>query len=153
VFNIKDIQGTARDTIAAATLDSVAYFEDADVIADVGLSADAIMQRLEARGFVVVVDIPLGVRTSQRAPSVTHGEVPFGVIVQVNPKINAEQLNRNVLEIVDVVCSAMLAYGSDPTDRFEHDEEAVTLYVDDQGLLSYLILFHAQTVLAPYVTI
>lgn len=153
MFNLLTIQSTARSVIAAAELDSVAYFEDADVIAEDGYQRDTVEDRLNTRGFAVTVELPVGGRVIDRAPNVTHAHVVFAVNVVVNPKVNADNEDRDILEIVDVVCSAMLAHGSDATDRFEHDDDAFSLLVDDEGKLMYMILFRAHTVLAETVNL
>jgi hypothetical protein len=144
------LQELMRTTIAAGTVDLPTYFEDGDVIADVGQSRDAIEERRNTRGFVVTVDLPTQLRVTERAPAVTQCHAVVPVVVDVNPEVNTTTgSGKNILEIVDVVCSALLAYtGTDATDRFEHEEEAALLMTNDSGTVSYVIWFRANVVLA-----
>lgn len=153
MFNLDEIQSTAETVLAAATLDGSAYYESGDVILDDGTKRDQIEERLATRGFVTVVEKTVGVRITDRAANVCEGIAAFTVSVKVNPKVNAENLNRDPIKIVDVNASAMLAHGTDPTDRFDIPDDAVDLICDDEGLVWYLCMFTAHTTLAPYVNV
>lgn len=143
---LKDAQELLRSTIA-----DYSYFSGKTVIADVGLSKDAIEIAVNNSGFCVVVDLPIACDLMQRGPGVSECNVTFPVHVQVNPTVNAANggAGVNVLEAIDSVCSAVLGYeGTDSTDRFEHEEKPFELVVNDAGLLAYVIWFRTMITLA-----
>lgn len=150
MMDIQNVQELIRDTIAAAQVDSAAYFEDADIIADDGLQKEAIEQRIAARGFAVVCDFPVQGKVTQRAPNVNHVQGIFPVVIEFNAQRNSEDgaAGINLLQCFDVIASTLLAYGSDPTDRFELADDAFDLLVNDAGLVKYVLWVFAQINLA-----
>lgn len=154
MIDLAEIQSLTRSTIAAGTVVQPTFFEDADVVADAGNGKDTIEQRLNTRGFCVVVDLPINGDVTSRAPASTQCDVLIPVHVQMNVNQNSSSsgAGKNVLEIVDVVCSALLAYGTG-ADRYEHADPAFELVTNDQGAVAYVVWFKKPTVLAEVVNL
>lgn len=147
--DLQDVQALLRSTIAAATVDSVPYFEDGDVIADDGLQLDVIEQRIISRGFAVVCDLPVQAKVVRRAPNVNQCQAVFPVTFEFNPQRITELGSMfGILSTMDVAASALLAYGTNPTDRFECADDAFDLLSNDAGLVKYVLWVFAQINLA-----
>lgn len=140
---LKDIQELARTTIFAGPAEDPTYFASDAVIADTGTSDEAIETALAGRGFVVVVDMPREPKTISNHPGVTHQEWCLPVWVQINPETNATGAGKSILEAVQKIYSALFQYSdSNQAEKFESDSENPgDLFVNDAGLLTYLIRF------------
>ncbi len=147
--NLKDIQALLVTTIQAGPFDATGYFSNDLVVADTGESKDAIEAALNNRGFAVVVDLPIVSKTFTRFPGVAHSYVTIPVHVQVNVQVNSAGAAVSILEAVQHVFSAVLAYAEgDEADRFETEEEAFELIVTDSGLLAYVLWFRKMIALS-----
>lgn len=139
MIQLKDIQATAKTTIENAS-----FFSGKSVFADVGLSRNEIEAALNTTGFCVVIDLPLGGKTFQRTQGVNQTYVLLPISVRVNPETNASTNGSNVsaLEAVQEVALSLLAYSeSDEADRFEIEDDAFDLTIDDAGILWYFLWF------------
>lgn len=142
--DLKDIQELQRDTIAAGPEEDPTYFSNESVIADDGLQGDAIEAALNNRGFVVIVDLPREPKTVADHPGVTHQQWCCPVWIQLNPQANATGAQKNILEAVQKVYSALFQYSdADQAEKFESDDENPgDLFVNDAGTQTYLLRFH-----------
>ncbi len=137
---LKDIQDLTVDTIALGTVALPDYFDNELVTKDIGLSKDRIENALNERGFVVVVDLPMRGKLYADGPGTAETYVTIPVCIQVNPTKNADVAQKDILEAVDTVCDALLAYGTG-AERFETEDDSFYLSVDDMGLLTYVLFF------------
>jgi hypothetical protein len=150
MIDFKDIQTTARDTIKAFVDTpggaTEAYFANDLVEADTGTSKDTIENALNTRGVAVIVDLPISGGTFHRGVGVAETYVTLPVHVQVNQSQNTSSggAGMNVLEVVQNVFAALLSYGDgdgESADRFDTEEDALSLMANDAGLTAYVLWF------------
>lgn len=140
---LKDIQQLARDTIFAGPEEDPDYFASDSVIVEDGKTGDEEESALNERGFVVVVDLPCEPKEMSMHPGVTHQSWCIPVWLRINPEKNPTGANKNILEAVQKIYSALFQYSdTDQAEKFESDSENPgDLFVNDAGLLTYLIRF------------
>lgn len=140
---LKDIQQLARDTIFAGPEEDPAYFASDAVILDDGKKADEEEAALNDRGFVVMVDFPCEPKTESTNCGVVEQSWCIPVWVRVNPEKNPSGANKNILEAVQKIYSALFQYSDEnQAEKFESDtENPGDLFVNDAGLTTYLIRF------------
>jgi hypothetical protein len=134
----EDAQQHATDLIAAH-----AYFSGETVIAELGLGSDAREAALNGRGICVSV-LPLDEgRASSQGTAAAGVRVSVITLLEVNPRVNAEQAQKDVYLAIKAIKAALLAYtGVNPNDRYSVAERAFDFSDHDPGLLGYLQTFN-----------
>ena len=141
--DLKDIQQLARDTIFAGPAEDPTYFASDSVLVADGTTDNTEETALINRGFVVIVDLPCEPKVLTENPGVVHQEWCVPVWVRVNPETNPAGANKDILEAVQKIYSALFQYSdSDQAEKFSSDQENPgDLFVNDAGLQTYLIRF------------
>ena len=139
------IQQLARTTIFAGPRDDPTYFSSESVIADVGLSRDAIElalngdgDTLAARGFVVIVDFPIKAQVLERHAGMAQIVCTIPITVQIHSRNNAAGANKDAIKAIQKISSALLEYsGTEQGDTFFPDDDFFELMLADSGLLAF----------------
>lgn len=141
--DLKDIQALARTLILAGPEEDPAYFASESVIVSDGNEDTSEEAALNGRGFVVTVDFPCEPKEISSNCGVSHQQWCIPVWVRVNPETNPNGANKNILEAVQKIYSALFQYSdSNQAEKFESDSENPgDLFVNDAGLTTYLIRF------------
>ncbi len=147
MITLKEVQPAAVTLIEAN-----AYFEDEEVIRDVGNSDDLIGNTLSDRGFVVVVLPVLGGAMTSAGKDKVVVNADLMVTIYINPKVNAEdgKANKDIGEAVEKLVASMLEYDNCekvPASRFKLSTDAFNISTFDPGLFTYDVFFQRQCVL------
>lgn len=144
MLDFKDIQSTARTTIAAG-----AFFADQSVIADNGTALASIQNALgpaaegetAAKGFVISVGMPTTGRFEQQGKGVALVYAKFWILVAINPDANDADTGAGIdlLEAVQNVVALLTAYTDDAGDHFELSKETFQLVDPGEGWFGYML--------------
>jgi hypothetical protein len=147
MITLKEIQTAAVTLIAAHP-----FFAGETVLNDQGNSDDLLGQKLEERGFAVVVVPVLGGAMIGQGKDRVLVNVDLMVTLYLNPKTNPEsgRANKDMGGAIESLVAAMLEYDRCeklPHSKFKLASDAFNISTFDGGLFAYDVFFQRQCVL------
>lgn len=126
----------------AEILATVPILAGESIVIDNGLSKDAIEDRFDSRGFVVIVGPILSLRNKVGTKPIIQAEAVFTVEFYSNPTRNPNGANVDIISAISASIRALTAFSAGTGEQpFSGEFDLCEMTVGDTGAIGYLVTF------------